>query len=70
MWKRCQARAWHLFPSFCAARVPYPAWMAVIATVLTMSVTVQPRLRSFTGLRRPWSTGPIATAPAERCTAL
>ena len=46
------------------------AWMAVIATVLTMSVTVQPRLRSFTGLRSPCSTGPIATACAERCTAL
>ena len=27
-----------------------PAWIAVIATVLTMSGTVQPRLRSFTGL--------------------
>lgn len=25
------------------------AWMAVMATVLTMSATVQPRLRSFTG---------------------
>ncbi len=40
------------------------------ATVLTMSVTVQPRLRSLTGLFRPWRTGPTATAPAERCTAL
>ena len=46
------------------------AWIPVMATVLTMSVTVQPRLRSFTGLRRPCSTGPIATAPDERCTAL
>ena len=44
--------------------------MAVIATVLTMSVTVQPRLRSFTGLRSPCRTGPIATACAERWTAL
>ena len=44
--------------------------MAVIATVLTMSVTVHPRLRSFTGLRSPCSTGPIATAFAERWTAL
>ena len=44
--------------------------MAVIATVLTMSTTVQPRERSFTGLRKPWMTGPMATAPAERCTAL
>ena len=44
--------------------------MAVIATVLTMSATVQPRDRSFTGRRRPCSTGPTATAPADRCTAL
>lgn len=46
------------------------AWTAVIATVFTMSWTKAPRLRSLTGLRRPWSTGPTATAPAERCTAL
>ena len=46
------------------------AWMAVIATVLTISATVQPRLRSLTGLLRPCSTGPMATAFAERCTAL
>ena len=46
------------------------AWIAVIATVLTMSRTVAPRDRSLTGLRRPCSTGPTATAPAERCTAL
>jgi len=46
------------------------AWIAVIATVLTMSGTVQPRLRSLTGLRSPCSTGPTAIAPAERCTAL
>ena len=46
------------------------AWMAVMATVLTMSVTVQPRLRSLTGLFRPCRTGPMATAPALRCTAL
>ena len=43
------------------------AWMAVIATVLTISATVQPRLRSLTGLLRPCSTGPMATALAERC---
>ena len=49
---------------------PCWAWMAVMATVLTMSGTVQPRDRSLTGRRRPWSTGPIATASAERCTAL
>lgn len=46
------------------------AWMAVIETVLTMSWTSAPRDRSFTGLRRPCRTGPTATAPAERCTAL
>ena len=46
------------------------AWIAVIATVLTMSCTSAPRDRSFTGLLRPWRTGPTATAPAERCTAL
>ncbi len=46
------------------------AWMAVMATVLTMSVMVQPRERSLTGMRRPWMTGPMATAPAERWTAL
>ena len=49
--------------SFCA-------WIAVIATVLTMSGTVQPRLRSLTGLFRPCNTGPIASVFAERCTAL
>ncbi len=47
-----------------------PTWMAVITIVLTMSVTVAPRDRSLTGLLSPWSTGPTATAPAERCTAL
>ena len=46
------------------------AWIAVIATVLTMSATVAPRDRSLTGLRRPCRTGPMATAPAERWTAL
>src|SRR5690606_33913888 len=46
------------------------AWIAVMATVLTMSCTSAPRERSFTGLLRPWRTGPTATAPAERCTAL
>ena len=43
---------------------------AVMATVLTMSSTVVPRERSLTGLFRPCSTGPMAIAPAERCTAL
>src|SRR5690606_8572313 len=46
------------------------AWMAVMATVLTMSCTSAPRERSFTGLRSPCRTGPMATAPAERCTAV
>jgi hypothetical protein len=46
------------------------AWIAVMATVLTMSLTVAPRLRSLTGCRNPCMTGPTATAPAERCTAL
>ena len=46
------------------------AWIAVIATVFTMSSTRAPRDRSLIGLRRPCSTGPIATAPALRCTAL
>ena len=46
------------------------AWIAVIATVLTMSSTSAPRDRSFTGLFSPCSTGPIAIAPALRCTAL
>ncbi len=42
------------------------AWIAVIATVFTMSVTVAPRLRSVTGRLRPSMTGPMATALAER----
>ena len=46
------------------------AWTAVMATVLTMSSTRAPRDRSLTGLRRPCSTGPMATAWALRCTAL
>ena len=46
------------------------AWMAVMATVFTISGTVQPRDRSLTGLLRPCRTGPMATASAARCTAL
>ena len=46
------------------------AWIAVMATVFTMSCTSAPRERSLMGLLRPCSTGPIATAPDERCTAL
>jgi len=45
-------------------------WMAVIATVLTMSATRAPRDRSLTGLFKPCRIGPIATAFALRCTAL
>ena len=40
-----------------------------MATVFTMSETRAPRLRSLIGLFKPCSTGPIATAPALRCTA-
>ena len=39
----------------------------MIATVFTMSATSAPRDRSLTGLARPCSTGPMATA--RRCTA-
>ena len=46
------------------------AWIAVITTVLMMSSTVQPRLRSLTGLFRPCNTGPMAMAPVSRWTAL
>ena len=46
------------------------AWIAVMATVLTMSTTNAPRDRSLTGRLSPCSTGPMATAPALRCTAL
>src|SRR6185369_10817197 len=52
------------------AAARFCACTAVIATVLTMSGTSAPRDRSLTGLLSPCSTGPIATAPALRCTAL
>jgi len=42
------------------------AWIAVMATVFTMSVTVAPRLRSLTGRLSPCMTGPMATALADR----
>jgi hypothetical protein len=42
------------------------ACTAVMATVLMMSGTVQPRERSLTGRRSPCSTGPMATAGADR----
>ena len=46
------------------------ACTAVMATVLTTSATVHPRLKSLTGLLSPCKSGPIATAPEVRCTAL
>ena len=46
------------------------AWMAVMAIVFTMSRTRAPLDRSLIGLFRPCSTGPIASAFEERCTAL
>ena len=46
------------------------AWIAVMATVLTMSSTSAPRERSLIGALRPCRTGPIATAEALRRTAL
>lgn len=39
------------------------ACTAVRAIVVTISGTVQPRLKSFTGFLSPCSNGPIATAP-------
>jgi hypothetical protein len=57
--------------SLIAQRRPrFWAWMAVIATVLTMSATRAPRERSLTGLRSPCRIGPTAIAFADRCTAL
>lgn len=60
-----QDRSRHASPLFSDC-----AWMAVIATVFTMSSINAPRERSLTGLLSPCSTGPIATAPADLCTAL
>ena len=54
----------------CATAGAPCAWIAVIATVFTMSATSAPRDRSLTGLFSPCSTGPMATAFALRCTAL
>ena len=52
-----------------AHRLPW-AWIAVMATVLTISSTSAPRDRSLTGWFSPCNTGPMAIAPALRCTAL
>ena len=46
------------------------ACIAVIITVLKISSTVQPRLRSLIGLLRPCNIGPMANAPVSLCTAL
>ena len=50
----------------------YPArdWMTVSARAWMMSSIMAPRLRSFSGLARPCSTGPMLTAYALRCAAL
>src|SRR5262249_7805400 len=45
-------------------------WSAVIAATLIMSSAVAPRERSLHGLRSPCTIGPIASAPARRCTSL
>src|SRR5690606_29071004 len=57
-------------PAWIAVIASVPAWIAVIAIVFTMSRTSAPRERSLMGFASPCSTGPMATAPAERCTAL
>ena len=46
------------------------ACTAVSAHRETMSSTEQPRDRSLTGRARPCMTGPMASAPARRCTSL
>ena len=66
--RRVLAGGWRVFRAVVGA-VDW-AWMAVMATVFTMSSTVQPRERSLTGLRSPCRTGPTATAPEVCCTAL
>jgi len=48
----------HFFPPW--------AWIAVMATVFTMSCTVHPRERSLTGFFKPCKIGPMAVAPADR----
>ncbi len=57
-------------PALRPAALTGPAWIAVMAMVLTMSRTSAPRDRSLTGRLRPWRTGPMATADALRWTAL
>lgn len=43
---------------------------AVMAIMSTTSCTLQPRDKSLTGLAMPCKIGPIAVAPAKRCTNL
>ena len=43
--------------------------MEVQATVLMMSLMVQPLDKSLTGFRKPCMMGPIAMAPVDCCTA-
>src|SRR4029079_7542083 len=45
-------------------------WSAVMAATLIMSSAVAPRERSLHGRRSPCTIGPIASAPARRCTSL
>ena len=49
---------------------PYPACTAVRQARSTMSLTEQPRDRSFIGRARPWSSGPMAAAPPRRWASL
>src|SRR5690606_23416641 len=53
-------------PAWIAVIASVPAWIAVMAIVFTMSRTSAPREGSLMGFASPCSTGPIATAPAER----
>lgn len=43
---------------------------ALMAATFTMSLTLQPRERSNAGLRKPCTTGPMASAPPRRCASL
>ena len=51
-------------------RASLPGARAVMAATFTMSDASQPRDRSFTGLHRPWRTGPYALALARRSVSL
>jgi hypothetical protein len=60
-----EATRFSLGASFCFVCFMDAACTAVRAIVVTMSSTVHPRLRSFTGFLKPCSSGPIATAPVD-----